>query len=56
MSNIIASLKPHFIKILQKRIDLEEVAVDIYNITAFATCCGASDCTHIKIISPDKAE
>lgn len=52
VTQAIALLRPQFIKMPQTRNELEEIAFDFYNLSHFPNCCGAIDCTHIKIISP----
>lgn len=52
VSQAIASLKPHFIKMPKTQEELQEVAQNFYEISRFPRCCGAIDCTHVRIISP----
>ncbi|KAF2889250.1 hypothetical protein ILUMI_13863, partial [Ignelater luminosus] len=52
VSHALASLKPDFIQMPQGREELERTALEFFNVAHFPTCCGAIDCTHIRIISP----
>lgn len=52
VSHVIASLRPDFIKMPYSQEDLQKTACDFYNIARFPRCCGAIDCTHVRVISP----
>lgn len=52
VSSAIASLRPDIIKMPQTRQELERTVQDFYRIARFPQCCGAIDCTHIRILSP----
>lgn len=34
--------------------ELQGISHLVYNVSRFSTCIGALDCTHVKIISPDR--
>lgn len=53
VSRAIAALRPEIINMPETRQNLEETA-RFYEIAHFPRCCGAIDCTHIRIISPGK--
>ncbi|XP_037820787.1 putative nuclease HARBI1, partial [Lucilia sericata] len=52
VSDAIASLRPKYIKFPKTLDELKEVSTNFYTISKFPRCCGAIDCTHVKIRCP----
>ncbi|KAJ8915451.1 hypothetical protein NQ315_003214 [Exocentrus adspersus] len=52
VSSTIAALRPEIIQMPQTREELEFTVHKFYEIARFPRCCGAIDCTHVRIISP----
>jgi hypothetical protein len=52
MTNLIAQLRPYFIRLPQNRNEINKIHNKFYDIAGFPNVLGAIDCTHIKIQSP----
>ncbi|KAJ8912380.1 hypothetical protein NQ315_014748 [Exocentrus adspersus] len=52
VTQAIAGLYRQFVRMPQTEEELREVSQKFYNVARLPKCCGAIDCTHVKIISP----
>jgi hypothetical protein len=52
VTNLIAQLRPYFIRLPQNRNEINKIHNKFYDIAGFPNVLGAIDCTHIKIQSP----
>jgi hypothetical protein len=52
VTNSIASLRPYFIRLPDRRNEIRKIHNDFYEIAGFPNVLGAVDCTHIKVQSP----